>query len=180
MLRQFPAVANQQQMAVVALAGAHPGVHQQATENGVIRAFIIGKLYGVYRGRTRDGVGHVNGKSLVLRAQSAEYGIQLGGRRVSGKLARKDICRNGGERRKEHQWCQSHQQIGDDQPVAHLPQHMVHQPSVEDDQREDQPHRDSDEHRQHAENAGRAGQKAQQDKHQKRRRRPEGAMLRHA
>ncbi len=94
---------------------------------------VVSKFDRIGGRRAGDGMGHVHGEGLILRAKSAECRLQLRGCGEGGELPGEDVRRNTRQRDEEHDRGKSHQQVRDDQTVAHLPQHLVDQPAVQDD-----------------------------------------------
>ncbi len=141
-LGEFSAIADEEKVAIVGLA-ADPGIDQEAAGNGVVGGVIVAKLDGIRCRRSRDGVRHMHGKGLVLRAEAAQHRLQLRGGSEGGELAGEDIRGNRCQRDEEHHRREGHEQVGDNKAIAHLPQHVVDEPPVEDDATEDQPDRDN-------------------------------------
>ncbi len=179
MLREFPAVVDEEQMAIPCLVG-HPRIDQETARNPMVGHIVVGEFHRIRGRRACYGVGHVHGEGLILCAEAAKRPVQLGGCGKSCELAREDVRRDCGQRDKEYHRREAHQQVGDDQAIAHLPQHVVDEPAIEDDATEDHPDRDDEDQPECSKHADQAGHKAKQDENEKRRGRPEGAVLRHA
>ena len=177
MLRELSAVVDEAKAAVVGL-GADPGIDYESTGNGVVGGIVIAELDRGCRRRSSDGVRDVYGKGLVLRTETAEAGLQFRACGEGGELPGEDVGGDGREGDEEDHGRESHQQVGDDETIAHLPQHVGDEPAVKDDAAEDQADGNDDEQHKRVESAGIARQKAQQYENDQGRERPEGAVLR--
>ena len=149
MLRQFPAVVDEEQMAIdQSRSTAYPCIDHEAAGNAVIGGLVVSQLNGVCGGRAGDGMGHMHSEGLIFRTQRPRVELSSEVAAIGCELAGEDIRCNRRQSDEKHHWRQAHEQVGDDEPIAHLPQHMVDQPSVEDDEGKNQPYRNSDEDRQ--------------------------------
>ncbi len=78
----------------------------------------------------RDGAGHFQAFVLHL----VELLAQRGHGGVGRELAREQVRGDGSQGAEQHHRRQAHQQAGDDQPVAHLPQRPLGRPSQEQEE----------------------------------------------
>ncbi len=67
MLRQFPAVVDEEKMTMVGLSG-QPRIDHETARDAVIGGFVVGQLNRVRGGRAGNGMSHVDGEGLILRA----------------------------------------------------------------------------------------------------------------
>ena len=122
-------------------------------------------------------VRHMQVKGAIRGRDMSQLRLDLGARGEDRKLAGKNIEQDQRQRYKKHHRRESHQQIGDNQPVAYLPQKASEDPAPEQRNAHQNQKKERDAAQGREGRARRARQQASQGKYQINNQQPEGETM---